>query len=395
MVRRAIPATAVAVLSVALLLRSLITSVPPALPTLRVDLELGPALAGLTTSLPLVCFGVFAFAAPALIARFGLERSMLVLLVPLAIGTAIRSSGGGALFFLGTVLIGCGVALGNVLVPTFIRSRFPLQMALLMGWYTAMLQISGAAGSVLTVPLEEGAGWGWRAALGVWLLPVLLVLAVWVAVVRRTPGHDTAAVTPPSGFAEVARVPRTWLITAFMGLQSWAFYSLVTWLPDELIASGLSATAAGVILGLFSILGLPGAFIAPRFATSRFAAPWIIGVVGLQIVSVALLGVGPVAAVIGALLCGLAQGGSFSSALTFIADQPHARDVPAISALAQGTGYVVAAIGPVTLGALFAATGGWTVPNLSVIAVLAVVLVLGTIVGPRLHRANLSAREQM
>lgn len=153
---------ACAVLGVAFLLRAPITSVPPSLATLRADLDLSPALAGATTSLPMVCFGLFAFAAPFVVARLGLERAMLLLVVPIAAGALVRSVGDVTSFFLGTVLIGCGIALGNVLVPSFIRSRFAGQVAVLMGFYTATLQISGAIGSSATVPLEVGLGGGGR-----------------------------------------------------------------------------------------------------------------------------------------------------------------------------------------------------------------------------------------
>lgn len=186
--------------------------------------------------------------------------------------------------------------------------------------------------------------------------------------------------------------PLTWAITAFMGLQSLVFYSLVTWLPTQLTAQGLSPSAAGVVLGLFSLLGIPGAFVAPSFATSRHARGWILAVCLVQVLAVLAMGAGPVAAVVGAMTCGLAQGASFSSALTFVADQPDPADVPAISAIAQGVGYVVAALGPVLLGAVFDATGSWRVPNLLLVADLCVVAALGVVVGARLHAANLLAR---
>ncbi len=380
-----------AVLAVAALLRAPITSVPPALPSLRADLHLGPALAGATTSLPLMCFGIFAFTAPFVVRRLGLERTMLALLVPMTLGIAVRSTGGAALFFVGTVLVGVGIAVGNVLVPSFIRYRFPAQVALLMGLYTAVLQLSGAAGSALTAPLEVDLGWGWAPALLVWAVPAAAVLAWWAVLVHRAPPRQTGTLTPPSGFATVARAPLTWLITAFMGLQSLVFYSIATWLPDQLMAQGWSASVAGVVLGLLSLLGLPGAFLAPHHATSGHAPAWIAGVFGAQIVGVLCLQLGPAPAVVGALVCGVAQGGAFSTALTFIADQPRSADVPALSAIAQGTGYVLAAAGPVVVGAIYGAAGTWVTPNLALVGVLVVLIALGSVVGPTLRRAKAAA----
>ena len=57
----------VGVIAVAALLRAPITAVPPALADIPADLHLSAAAAGATTSLPLVCFGLFAFLAPLLI----------------------------------------------------------------------------------------------------------------------------------------------------------------------------------------------------------------------------------------------------------------------------------------------------------------------------------------
>jgi CP family cyanate transporter-like MFS transporter len=45
--------------------------------------------------------------------------------------------------------------------------------------------------------------------------------------------------------------------------------------------------------------------------------------------------------------------------------------------MAQGVGYLVAAIGPLTLGVLHDATGGWTVPLALLAALMAPQLVLG------------------
>ena len=55
-----------------------------------------------------------------------------------------------------------------------------------------------------------------------------------------------------------------------------------------------------------------------------------------------------------------------------------------MSALVQGGGYVVAATGPTVVGAVHAATGGWTAPLLVVLAAIALLAVAGTVsAGPR------------
>lgn len=380
-----------AVLVVAFLLRAPITAVPPALATIRESLHLSAFAAGATTSLPLVCFGVFAFAAPFLIARIGLERTVVALLVPLAVGAVLRSSGSTPAFFVGAVLVGSGIAVGNAVVPAFIRTRFPERVSHLMGWYSAMLQASGAVGAALTVPLAAGAGWGWAPAVGVWAVPITLVLAWWIVVDRATPTHDAAAIAPPTGLRHIAARPLSWGITAYMGFQSMAFYTLLTWLPAQLADTGLSPATAGLLLGLFSLLGLPGSFLAPRVAVSRHAAALVVGTMGAQAAALLLLGTGPTQAVVAVVVLGLTQGASLAIALTYIASQPHHGDVPAVSALSQGVGYLVAAAGPVLLGLVIGAEHRWWPANLTLVGLSLAVLALGVTVGPRLYRRNLAA----
>ena len=65
---------------------------------------------------------------------------------------------------------------------------------------------------------------------------------------------------------------------------------------------------------------------------------------------------------------------------------PH--DVPAVSALAQGIGYLAAAAGPVALGILHEATDGWLWPDVLLAGTVLVLVALGGAIGSRLHRAH-------
>lgn len=363
----------VAVLAVAALLRAPVTSVPPVLGDIRASLHLSEAAAGATTSLPLLCFGAFAFLATGLVTRLGLERTVAVLLVPIVLGILVRSIGSTPMFFVGATLLGCGIAVGNVVVPALIRSRVSHRLALAMALYSMTLQLSGAAGSAFSVPLDHATSAGWRGGLLFWALPAAVVLACWLVIARRSPRHDRAAVAAPTGLARVAAKPSTWGITAFMGLQSALFYTLLTWLPTQLGEQGISPATAGLLLGLFSFLGLPGSFLAPRLLLAGYAAPTLVAVFAVEAVSVLMLQGGEVWAVVATVALGLAQGAALAIALTFIASPADAHDVPAVSAISQGVGYLVAAAGPILVGALAGATGSWRASNL-VCAAIAVAL---------------------
>jgi len=78
-------------------------------------------------------------------------------------------------------------------------------------------------------------------------------------------------------------------------------------------------------------------------------------------------------------LAGAAQGGGIT--IIFIAIVRRSRDLTEnrrLSAMVQGGGYVVAATGPLVIGAVHDATGGWTVPLLVILGAVVVMAVAGT-----------------
>ena len=361
------------------MLRAPIASVPPALRTIAAELSLGATAAGLATTLPVLCFGVFAFVTPALARRFGGHVTLLLSITLCVAGMVIRSVSSPVAFFAGITVVGLGIAIGNVIIPALIRAEFASRLALLMGWYSVGLQIGAAVGSTATAPLMA-AGLDWQAAIGIWVLPSLVVMVLWSVVTARTRGAGRlAGASRPStsSMGAVIRRPLTVAVCLFMGLQSMTFYSLLTWIPTQLTDHGFSQTQAGLLLGLFSILGLPGSFLGPALAQSRFGSIGIAAVLGVDIIGVLLLfGSGPMA-VVATVVCGLCQGALLSTALTFIAHQADPADVPAVSALAQGIGYALAALGPVVLGALYEASRTWVAANLLLCAALAAAAALG------------------
>lgn len=377
-------------IAVALLLRAPITGVPPALLPISQTLELNATAAGLVTTLPLICFGVFAFLSPVLSAKFGVEPTLWVAIVLLLAGIGVRLVVGVTPFFIGTLLIGLGVAIGNVIVPALVRTWFAHRLVLVMGLYSVMLQVSGSAGPFVT-SMGLAAGADWPIAIGVWIIPGLFVLALWTLVsvlIRRQAGGHAHKGKAPSGMGQVARRPIVWLITFVMGVQSLLFYTLVTWLPTQFRLVGLDTAQAGLLLTAYTLLGIPGSFAAGWFTTHHTAPRNLIVMFVIYGSGLVLLTVGQPATVIaGAIICGLGQGICLSMALTFIAHQPNPADVPPLSAVAQGAGYLIAATGPVLFGFLYAQTGGLRAGELVLIG-LTIFLAAGSVIVARWQRAH-------
>ena len=120
-----LPALAlVSVVLLALALRGPVSSVGPLLDELRDDFGLQGPPGALLPALPLLCFGLLAPIAPALSRRLGLHRAVLAGAAVLALGLALRNVGVPGLF-LGTLLVGSGIAVVNVLLSAVVKPTSP------------------------------------------------------------------------------------------------------------------------------------------------------------------------------------------------------------------------------------------------------------------------------
>src|SRR5262249_44071534 len=106
---------------VGLNLRPALSGVAPLLAEIRGDLGLSTALAGLLTTAPVLCLGVFGPVAPRLARRFGVEQTILWVLLLLAFGTGLRSVGGTAMLFLGAIIAGASIGIIGVLLPGLVK----------------------------------------------------------------------------------------------------------------------------------------------------------------------------------------------------------------------------------------------------------------------------------
>src|SRR5829696_1897717 len=255
-----------AIVAVALNQRPAVVAVAPVLGDLRADTGLSSAMAGLLTTLPVLCFGAFAPLAPRLARRIGLETAVALSLLVLAAGIALRLLTPVALLFAGSVLAGAAIALANVLLPAFVKREFRRPGAV-MGLYSASLNLGAAAGAAFTVPLAAALGVDWRTALGLWLALALAALALWLPVAGTGRAHRTSEPLPDdSGSWSLLRQPLARQVTAYLGLQSVQFYTVAAWLPTLLADSGVPVREGGLMLGLANVVGAAGALLAPAQA---------------------------------------------------------------------------------------------------------------------------------
>ncbi len=343
---------------VALNLRPALSSMAPLLSEVSRSLGLSSAQAGLLTTLPVLCLGLFAPLAPVLARRFGAERVVLGILLTLAGGIVLRSAFGQVGLFVGSILAGASIGVIGVLLPGIVKRDFAKQAGTMTGVYTMALCLGAAMAAGATVPLSEQLGHSWALGLGFWVVPALLAAVFWLPQVGEKHGAHQVAYRVRG----LLRDPLAWQVTLYMGLQSSLAYIVFGWLPSILIGRGLTPTQAGLVLSGSVIVQLISSLAAPWLATRGKDQRLAIVIVMLMVLG-GLFGslYAPLDGLWGwAILLGLGQGGSFSLALTLIVLRSRDAHVAAnLSSMAQGFGYTLASLGPFAVGVVHDLTGGW------------------------------------
>jgi MFS transporter, CP family, cyanate transporter len=366
-------------------LRAAITSLPPVFPELSAALHLSSASITVLAAVPVICFGLFSGLAAPLSRGFGEERVLLAALVLLVAGLLLRGALPGSMLFPGTVLAGGAIALMNVLLPSLVKRRNPERAGLLIGAYLLMLGTGAVIASLIAVPVFKaagnGPGWPVTVTLGMWALPAVAAAVLWLPQVRYHTRPERTARRPGTG---VHRHALAWQVGAFMGLQSLSYYATLSWLPTLFRDRGVSAAAAGGLLALVNLGNAVCAMAAPAIA-HRVRDQRLIIVVTVMAMAAGLLGslYAPTgSAVFWTILLGFGQGASLGLAIFFtMARAPDPVTSASLSGFAQSTGYLIAAAGPLAVGFLHSATGGWNVPVLALVGVLGFQLWAGLLAG--------------
>lgn len=350
--------TLLTLLAMAAALRPPIAGVGPLLPVIGSDLELSGDLLALFGAIPVIGFGLGAFFTPKLAEHFASWSLMRAVMVALTLAMLWRSAGGAVALFAGTSLIGLVIAVGNTILPTIVRADFPRQIGLATGLYTTTFAAFAGLASWLAVPLAGPDGTDWQRSLS---LPA--GLAVIALALSFLPGTNRAEHSPHAPrLGAVLRNRSAWTITLFMGLQSTGFYATLTWLPTFLQSNGYTPLESGAWLSYVGTIGIPLGLALPLL-TSRLRSLAGAAVACSAVAAVGTFGLAlfPTAqTTLWLTLMGLGQGLAFPIGLALIAARTkHPATTTALSAMAQGFGYIVAAVGTYLIGWVHNLASAW------------------------------------
>jgi MFS transporter, CP family, cyanate transporter len=361
-------------------LRPAAAGIGPLIDRIRAGTGLSAAGAGVLVTLPALCFGALAPLAPALARRVGAQTSAAVAVLVLLLGLLVRLIPGLAFLFAGTMLAGAAIAVGNVLLPVLVRRCFPGRVGLVTGLYTTTLAAFAALAAGISVPVADAFGGGWRPGLAIWAIPAAVALVVWAPqLLRRRPG-DGSPDTQVAGARSLLRDKVAWTVTLFFGIQSAGFYATLAWLPSVFHSHGVSTARSGLLLSVSLIAGLAPTLSVPSLAArARHQRPFVFLAIGCA--AAGWLGVllAPTSVpYVWVVLLGVGQNASFPLSLTLVVLRGGTvTSTAALSTLAQTVGYLLAACGPLGIGAIHDLTGSWTPALLVLLALLIPQLIMG------------------
>jgi MFS transporter, CP family, cyanate transporter len=350
----------IGLLTLAANLRAALAGYPPLLPNARDELGTSAAAAGLAQTGAVLMMAAGSFVGSAIGSRFGHERALGAAVGLVAAGSLVRGLPTFPALLGGSLIIGLGIGVAGVLLTGVVKDRLASRAGAVTGGYVVSMMVGSTVASAAAVPLAVLLG-GWSLSLAVWAVPAVLAVAAWTPIARRMPRPDRAEPRPSlpwrDGFARRA--------CCYQAGTSLLVYGWMTWLAPYYQGQGFSPGLAGLLLAAWSVAQIPAALFVPalaernrrwRFWASIMLASTAAGTLGALLLPMPPL-IGPWLWVI---LIGVGSGAGFPLGLAVIAWRtPDGATSAATSGLALGVGYTVAGLGPLLMGLLIDATGGY------------------------------------
>ena len=374
-----------AIALLALNLRTAVSSISPVVTFIQEEI-----------SLPIVTIGLLGVAAPLAFAiatslsypparRIGVEKTLLITIGLIVSGHLLRAlAWDSSALFAGSLMSLLGAGMGNVLLPVMVRKYFPNRVGIISSFYITLTAVSATIGAFFAVPVAQELGW--RSSLGQWAILAALTLLPVIFLLK----NSRPEARPKTGATQKAiwRSPTAWAIAVVQGMTSIFGYVSFAWMPLMLIEhNGVSVPEAGLLLALFSIMGLPVSLLVPIVATRYSKSHPIIiffsatmgtaGTLGVLFFDNSLLWLAVIGIGLGPTM--------FPLALTLFNLRSKERStVLALSAFGQGVSYTVATITVFAIGVLRELTGGWE----AALLLMALVALLSALAGIQIAKNN-------
>ncbi|MGI2243727.1 CynX/NimT family MFS transporter [Staphylococcus cohnii] len=354
-----------AIVFIASTLRAPLTSVGPVVDEIKHVMEINNSVAGILTTIPLIIFAIVSPLVSRVTSRITMSRTILYSTILLIIGLYLRVAGDFSLFIKGTLVLGIAIAFGNVVLPSYVKWYFPMQIGIATGIYSGTMNFTAGLGGGLSFPLSQ-TPLRFRLSLSFWIILGIIAIILWIPKARKGAKLEKQTIDETQvkhhKKVNIVKSKLAWMVALTMGFQSMVFYTVVAWVPSILVDRGVDPSTAGYLLMLNQFSQVPMTFSFPIIA-SKLKDQRILVVI---ITILFLTGFGLfftqslVLLVIGMVIAGLAMGACFSLCMTFFSIRARTSDGSiSLSGFGQSVGYLIAAIGPFLIGYLHDYTGNW------------------------------------
>jgi cyanate permease len=331
--------------------------------------------------------------------RVGSRRALFLAVLIIAASGALRGLAPGHLsLFLAVGLFGLGGPLISVGAPKLITLWFAgRERGLAMGIYITGPGLGGILALSFTnsifMPLFDH---DWRAVLLAYAGFVGACSLIWLAIsahgrARAVERRIAAEPRRPQlqVFAELLRLPAV-RVVLLMAIGIFFFnHGINNWLPEILRSGGMSAAAAGYWASLPTAIGIAGALVIPRLALPERRLAILLGLFLCAGTATLLIQVpaGPLLAG-GLLVQGIARSSMMTIAILLLMETPGlaAQSRGLAGGLFFSAAEIGGVLGPLTVGFLSDATGGFAAP-LYLMTGVCLVLMLLLVQLRRLERA--------
>lgn len=348
-------------------LRAPITAVGSVVEMIKIEYMLSSGMAGFITTLPLIAFAIFSPFVSTISKKIGYAKTMALGLLLILMGEVIRSYTNVTGLFIGTFLLGIGIAIGNVLIPSLIKLKFPDKIGKITSIYISCMCIFAAVGAGISFPLAEGLNLGWKNSLASWTVLAVITLLIWLPQIKENNNIKVITTDKETTCSQsIWKSPIAWWVTLFMGTQSLLFYSMVAWLPSILVSKGVTETLAGTMAFVFQLMAIPATLIIPILCDQFKNQRLLVGLTCLIYLSgmtLFLFSTTKIFILLSLVLMALGMGGSISVSIAFISlRSPNSTRASELSGMSQSAGYLLAAIGPILMGVIFDKFQNWSLP---------------------------------
>ncbi len=348
-----------AILLFSLNLRAPLTTASIILDKISVDLNLNDTQSGFMMTVPLLAFAFSSIFISNAGIKYGYTKTLIFSSLMLIIGTSLRLGFGYTGLIIGTATIGLGIAFGNVLIPSIIKLKFSQRLGLVTGLYSVVMGAFSSLSTGIAHHLSTNRGFYWKNILSIWVILSIVTSAVWIY--HRYVNKDLMmSDCDKRNFFERKEIFKSkiaWAIIIYMGMQSFLFYTVVTWLPKILYLKGFDKEFSGFMLTLFQVSALPFSLLVPIVASKLkdqkliaifVAMGYVLGSVFLYFSS------SKYQIIMSIIVMSIGTSGSYAAAIILMELRSrNANTVAVISGLSQSIGYLLASTGPVFLGYLF------------------------------------------